>query len=335
MSTLADLGEFGVIARLTQHWTTRPDVLRGVGDDAAVLDVGNPAEVLLATCDAQVAGVHFDVTTATPHEIGRRALAVNISDIAAMGGTPRFALISLLLPPDLAMEMLTEIYAGLEEEATRFAVALVGGNISRADTLALDITLLGMASRDHLLLRDAALPGDVLLVTGTLGAAAAGLRLMQDSGIAARAHAEVAAPLLAAQRTPAPRVAAGQWLAAQGVRAGIDLSDGLAADLAHLCAASGVGAELDVATFPILPATRVFADVAGVDARDLALYGGEDYELLVAAPPDLAARIIAGADAAIGVPVTAIGRILAEPGLFRRDAETRAPLEPRGWDHLR
>jgi thiamine-monophosphate kinase len=335
MSTLADLGEFGVIARLTQRWATRPDVLRGVGDDAAVLDVGNPAEVLLATCDAQVAGIHFDLATTTPQQIGRRAMAVNISDIAAMGGAPRFALISLLLPLDLALETLEGIYAGLEEEAARFGVALVGGNITRADMLALDITLLGMAVRDRLLRRDTAKAGDALLVTGTLGAAAAGLRVMQHPALAARVAAEVAAPLLAAQRTPTPRIAAGQWLAAQGVVAGLDLSDGLAADLAHLCVASGVGAEIDVAALPMLPATRVLADAAGVDARDLALYGGEDYELLIAAPPALATRIIADAHGAIGIPVTMIGHILAEPGLFRRDAATRLPLEPRGWDHLR
>jgi thiamine-monophosphate kinase len=336
MRTSADLGEFGLIARLTRDLAPHPEVILGVGDDAAILEVGGGAAVLVATCDAQVEGTHFRLDRATPEEIGRRALAVNVSDCAAMGAAPRFALLSLLVPPALDVAVLDGIYAGLRAEAARYGIALVGGNIARnPERLILDITLLGLAPRDHLLRRAGARPGDALLVTGALGAAAAGLRLLDDPALAARLAPEVSAPLLAAQRTPVARVAAGQWLARHGATAALDVSDGLAADLAHLCAASGVGAAVDVAALPILPATRVLAAAADLPASDLALFGGEDYELLFTAPAAQATTLVAGLAAATGTPATLIGMITADPAIVRVDDGQRNALAVRGWDHLR
>ncbi len=336
MSTIADLGEFGLIARLTHDLAPRPDVILGVGDDAAVLDVGSAADVLVATCDAQVADTHFRLDRATPEEIGRRALAVNASDCAAMGAAPRFALLSLLVPPTLEVAVLDGIYAGLRAEAARYGCAIVGGNIARhPERLILDITLLGLAPRGHVLRRHGARPGDALLVTGTVGAAAAGLALLDDPALVARLAPEVCAPLLAAQRTPVARVAAGQWLARNGATAALDVSDGLAADLAHLCAASGVGATVEVAALPILPATRAVASAIARAASDLALFGGEDYELLFTAPAAHAAALCAGLLTTTGTPATIIGTITAEPALVRVDDGQRTTLVGRGWDHLR
>jgi thiamine-monophosphate kinase len=336
MGTIADLGEFGLIARLTQGWPAHPDVLLGVGDDAAILDVGNADEVLVATCDAQVEGTHFRLDRATPQEIGRRALAVNLSDIAAMGATPRWALISLLLPPTFAVAVLDGLYAGLRAEAEAAGVALVGGNVARlAERLVVDITLLGLGHRGHLLRRDGARPGNVLMVTGTLGTAAAGLRLMATSTWQTRLSADVAAPLLAAQRLPTARLAAGQWLTLHGATAALDTSDGLAADLAHLCEASGVGAQIMLDALPIRPETRLAAEALGEAATDLALFGGEDYELLFTVPAELAATCATDLFAATGTPATIIGTIQAERGLrAERDGQI-GPLAPGGWDHLR
>ena len=336
MSTVADFGEFGLIARLTEELAVRADVLLGVGDDAAILDVGNATEVLVATCDAQVEGTHFRLGYATPEEIGQRALAVNVSDIAAMGAAPRFALISLLVPPTLEVALLDGIYAGLRQAAAHYGVAIVGGNVAQmAERLVLDVTLLGIGIRDRLLRRDGAQPGNVLMVTGTLGSAATGLRLLLDAALRARVAPEVAAPLVAAQRTPTAQVAAGQWLAQHGATAALDISDGLAGDLAHLCAASKVGAVVDVDALPLLRETRIIAEILGCVATDFALWGGEDYELLFTIPADQATQCAADLLAATGTPATAIGTIQADPTLWQRQAGQAQPLAAVGWDHLR
>ena len=168
MPTIAELGEFGLIARITAGLPRYADVIVGVGDDAAVLDIGCD-ELLVATCDAQVEDTHFRLRNTNPHDIGRRALAVNLSDIAAMGARPSFALISLLMPPTLDVAVLDGIYEGLREEAAQFDMALVGGNIARnAERLIIDITLLGTGARNRLLRRNSAKPGDAVMVTGSL-----------------------------------------------------------------------------------------------------------------------------------------------------------------------
>src|SRR2546421_551281 len=219
MATVGELGEFRLIARITAGLPQSPDVIVGVGDDAAILDIGGE-EVLVATCDAQVENTHFRLRRTSPHDIGRRALAVNLSDIAAMGARPRFALISLLVPPALDVAILDAIYTGLREEAAQFDVALVGGNIARnAERLIIDITLLGTGTRNKLLRRDTAKAGEAVMVTGSLGSAAAGLLVSEDEQLAAKVGPENLAGVLAALNTPTPRVAAGQWLAQHGATA--------------------------------------------------------------------------------------------------------------------
>src|SRR5437667_3166787 len=275
MTTVGELGEFGLIARITAGLPQSPDVIEGVGDDAAILDIGGE-DVLVATCDVQVEDTHFRLRGITPHDIGRRALAVNLSDIAAMGARPRFALISLLVPPTLDVAVLDGIYAGLREEAAQFDVALVGGNIARnAERLIIDITLLGTGTRDKLLRRDTAKAGEVVMVTGRLGSAAAGLLVLEDEQLAAKVAQEKLAAVLAAQHTPTPRVAAGLWLAQHGVTTGIDVSDGLAADIAHICEASSVGVQIEAEALPIRPEVVAIATLAGRKPQDLATFGGE------------------------------------------------------------
>src|SRR5260370_14098687 len=335
VTTVAELGEFGVIARITAGLPQFPDVIDGVGDDAAILDIGSN-EVLLATCDAQVEDIHFRLRSTNPHDIGRRALAVNLSDIAAMGARPRFALISLLMPPTLDVGVLDGIYEGLREEAEQFDVALVGGNIARnAERLIIDITLLGTGAWNRLLRRDSAKPGDAVMVTGSLGSAAAGLLVLEDEQLAAKIPSENLVGVLAALRTPTPRVAAGQWLAQHDVTTGMDVSDGLAADLSHICEASGVGAHVEAESVPIQPQVVTVATLAGRDPQDLARFGGEDYELIFTVPAYRADALAHQLFVTTGVNATAIVTICEGSAmtLFRQGKPS--PLRSTGWDHLR
>ncbi|HKD75583.1 MAG TPA: thiamine-phosphate kinase, partial [Ktedonobacterales bacterium] len=322
------------IARLTAGLPLPADVVVGVGDDAAVIDLGDD-RVLVATCDALVEDVHFRLRTVNPESLGRRALAVNLSDCAAMGAIPRFALISLLAPRDTDTALLDAIYAGLRAEAEAYGVAIVGGNVARnPERLILDITLLGMGRRHRLLLRSGARAGDAIGVTGTVGTAAAGLLVVEDGQLAAQISVEGRATVLQAIHTPSPRVAAGQWLADHGATAAIDISDGLAADLGHLCTASGVGAQIDAATLPIAPVTREVAGATGRKARDLALFGGEDYELLFTVPAEQATALARQLNTAVGVPVTLIGTVTAESTMILSNQGAMMPLPAKGWNHM-
>jgi thiamine-monophosphate kinase len=335
MATIAELGEFGLIARITAGLPQSADVIIGVGDDAAVLDIGCD-ELLVATCDAQVEDTHFRLQHTNPQDIGRRALAVNLSDIAAMGGRPRFALISLLMPPTLDVAVLDGIYQGLREEANQFDVALVGGNVARnAERLIIDITLLGTGTRNRLLRRDSAKPGEAVMVTGSLGSAAAGLLVLEDEQLATKIPSENLVGVLAAQRTPTPRVAAGQWLAQHDVTTGIDVSDGLAADISHICEASGVGMHIEAESLPIQPEVVTLATLAGREPQELALFGGEDYELVFTVPADRADVVAHELFVATGVKATTIGTVCEGSAmtLFRQGKPS--PLRSTGWDHLR
>ncbi len=335
---LEDLGEFGLIGRLTSGLAQPPCVRVGIGDDAAVVDCDARSQIV-ATCDTLVEGSHFVRAWATAEQIGRRALAVNLSDIAAMGGEPLAALISLVLPRDTTVAWLDGLYAGLRAEADTFGVAIVGGNIASTEgPLVVDVTLLGRVAVGQALLRSGARPGDRLLVTGALGAAAAGLlTLLRESEGAREAPDAAVEQVRAALLAPQPRVAEGRALAASGgVTAMIDVSDGLASDLGHLCARSGAGAVVEADALPILDATRAVARRHGRDPLDLALQGGEDYELLFAVRPEAEVAALAAVRAAGGT-ATAIGTVTdASSGLRLRTGDgALIPLEARGWDHLR
>jgi thiamine-monophosphate kinase len=335
---VSELGEFGLIQRLTAGLATRADVLLAAGDDAALLNPG-PDAVLVATIDAQVEGQHFLRSVASWAEIGHKALAVNLSDIAAMGAEPLWALVSLILPPSIDVDVLDGIYAGLQALAARYDVAIVGGNVAATDgPLTLDIAVLGRVRRGRALVRSGGRPGDPLLVTGTLGAAAAGVLLATHAMPGGkRLSRSVRARVRQAMVAPAPRVAEGRALAAASVvTAMLDVSDGLAGDLRHLCAASGVGAVLDASTIPVDAAAASVANAYGRDPLRLALTGGEDYELLASVRPDRVQRAL-DAVAHAGGEARIIGELTGDEGniSLRLPDSTLRPLLEGGWDHLR
>jgi thiamine-monophosphate kinase len=310
------LGEFELIDLFTRALPLRGEgVLVGPGDDAAVLQPPR-GEKLVATADAVFEGVHFDARF-TPPDIGWKALAVNLSDVAAMGARPLWALVALAFPRDTDPAKIAGLARGLGACARSHGVAVVGGNVTRARQLSLTITVVGSAARP--LRRDGARPGDAVLLSGTVGDAALGLR-------------KGAAPSLARrQRRPTPRLALGRALGGIATAA-IDVSDGLVQDLGHLCEGSRVGASVRLDELPLSTAYRR-ATRRARDPWGPALAGGEDYELCVTVPPR---RVRAALDAAAqtGTPLTVIGTIL--PGEGVQVVECDGHLHPvsRGHDHL-
>lgn len=293
-------GEFALVERIRARVRLRPDVACGIGDDAALLRV--PAgQVLAVTSDTLVAGVHFPPGT-TPADIGWKALAVNLSDLAAMAATPAWCTLALTLPePD--GDWLEGFLDGFLELADEHALGLVGGDTTRGP-LSITITAHGLVPEAQALLRSGARDGHDVWVTGTLGDAAGALQQWRAGGPAS-------AKLRHRLDRPTPRVAAG--LALRGLAsAGIDVSDGLAADLGHVLQASGVGAQLDLGR---LPTSRTLADHFDEALRwPLQLSGGDDYELCFTAPPS-SALAIEQALVACGVPATVVGQVEARPGL--------------------
>lgn len=326
------LGEFALIERLRSIVPGGgAGVILGIGDDTAVLQ---PGTLVLATCDVQVEGIHFTRDLCTPADVGWRALAVNVSDIAAMGGVPRYALVSLLIPASAGSAALEDLYGGMAELARLQGVAVVGGNVSATPgPLVVDVTVLGEAERP--VLRRGAQPGDGVWITGHAGKAAAGRFLLEhpDTTVPARETLE------AAYRRPVPRVAAGRALGALAgsglLTAMIDTSDGTASDLLHLADASQVGVRLDAARLPVPAGLPEAARAAGVAGDTWTLGGGEDYELLFTAGTAFDARADEVA-AAAGVGITRVGDVLPErEGRWVTTAAgERRPLRAAGWDHL-
>ncbi len=336
--------EFALIARLTKGLSLQVGVVLGVGDDTAILDIGGE-QLLLATVDSQVEGVHFTFQGCGAEQVGRKALAVNLSDIAAMGGQPRYALVSLVIPPHLSLDLLEQVYNGIRLEAEEFSTAIVGGNIAgtgaavagKGEQLILDITLLGSVERGHAITRAGARVGDTLCVTGSLGASAAGFYAQFHPNLPYPAQALEAVRLR--QCMPQPRVREGRVLAHFGpdiITAMLDISDGLSGDLSHLCQRSHVGARVEVARLPISLAARAIAATAGLDPLQWALHGGEDYELLFTVVPTHIEAVIQAVQYATDTPVTPIGTITeAQDGMQLVYPDGRVePLQVRSWNHL-
>lgn len=319
---LASLGEFGLIHRLTAGLADRPGVHVGVGDDAAVLDL-TPGRHLVVTTDVLVEGRHFTAELAAPEDWGWKAVTVNLSDLAAMGAEPRYLLLALTLPPGTQVPTLDRLYAGITQACDRFQVALVGGDVSAGPALSLAVTALGEAEQPRT--RAGARPGDRLVVTGPLGASAAGLALLQRGDDQARAVLDAHPNLAAAYRRPWPELAAGIRLARLGASAMIDVSDGLAGDALHLAEASRVGVEVHDSSVPLAPGVAETAKLLGVDSIELALGGGEDYVLAAALPRH------------VDVPgVIDCGRFLEDSQVrVRRTRGGSRPLSGVAFDHFR
>jgi thiamine-monophosphate kinase len=332
-TTLAELGERGLIARLRRQLPPPgPEVLVGIGDDAAAVAWGS--ETLLLTTDALLEGVHFRRSTARLRDIGAKAIAVNVSDIAAMGGEPRYALLALALPPSLAVAEVDDLYAGIHDMARRHGVTVVGGDTCAAPGgVVLSVTLVGRVDGAPLR-RSGAQPGDAILVTGTLGAAAAGLALLERSpGALPPAVVEA---VVRPHRLPTPRVAESRLIRASGwATAMIDVSDGLVTDLGHIATESRVGARIDVDALPVCEATRAVAQALGRDPLRWALSGGEDYELLFTATADRAGELARAVADRTGTPVHRIGEV-RPPGEGVRFVDGGGhphAVEP-GFDHF-
>jgi thiamine-monophosphate kinase len=339
---VSEIGEFGLIRLLTQEFgityppavgTPAPNGLEiGIGDDAVVTSKREAA--LLWTTDTMVAGNHFTPEDSSWRDVGWKALAVNLSDIAAMGGLPHLALVTLTLPPDFETDDAIELYRGLHDAAMAFGVTLGGGDIVRAPIFSITVALSGWALEDGgrtaLLRRDTANPGDVVAVTGQLGAAAGGVRLVvQGPDFDAPGHPESEDHLRSAQHRPQPQVVPGQAAVRAGLRCGMDVSDGLVQDLGHIATASGVAIRIEAAAVPVSDDLRV---VFPGDALAMALTGGEDYELILIGPSEVMSKYRGGTEK----QVTVIGRV--EDGEAKvtviDERGSAMAFDRRGWDHL-
>jgi thiamine-monophosphate kinase len=312
-----------------------PRVVIGVGDDAAVVEP-TPGEAVL-TADILVEGVHFDRTLTSPRDLGLKAMVANLSDIAAMGASPRHALVSLALPPDVEAPWVMELFGGMLNAGEEYATSLVGGDLSSGPVVVASVAMTGQVATGRAVTRSGARPGQRLVVTGTLGGSAGGLALARAavSKVGEALTSEWGRRLLDAHFRPQARVGEGQTLAQEGAAAMMDLSDGLALDLSRLCAESAVGAKVDLQAIPVASELNELSRVLKIDQRELAMSGGEDYELLAAMDPGSVEEAARRLDGRFGVRLTDIGEVTGGPGVVAVDAsgDERA-LEPKGWDHF-
>jgi thiamine-monophosphate kinase len=331
---VSELGEFGLInlirsisARYENSGCTPwQEVLVGIGDDAAAWQSDN--HIQLATTDTLVQDIHFDLNVINWEELGWKALAVNLSDIAAMGGIPKYALLSLALPGELDVEDISKFTNSMMHLAREFGVAIVGGNVASAPNVVITVMIIGCSKGGAILKRSTASSSEQIAVTGYLGLSAAGLEMFKGKTIS---DPEISNILRQAHFRPMPKIKEGQILVEQGVKTAIDISDGLVADLAHICESSKVNAKIKIEQVPVHPVvTANFPNY-----QELALCGGEDYELLFTADEATISR----AKQALNCPVTVIGDITEE------ELPTRVtvvdgkgniiPYKKGGWEHFK
>ncbi len=338
---ISAIREFDLIRALQQRYhTSSSSIMKGMGDDAAVIVPSKNRRQLLTT-DLLAERVHFDLTTATFAEIGFRAAVANLSDIAAMGGTPEYLLVSLAIPHSGMKRQVSELYRGLMAACRSHKVRLIGGDTSAsASGWFINLTLIGSAHPRKVLLRSGAGIGDHLYVTGTLGDSLAGLKLLQASRRGSEKQSLTPRHrgfLIRRHLRPTARILEGQWLSARGwATSAIDISDGLSGDLRHICEESGVGAEISLSALPISPACRSYAKSTKQNPVTLALAGGEDYELLFTVPPRQRTRFERAA-AAQHLQVTWIGTITpARSGLHMiMQNGRRHRLPSTSYEHFR
>ncbi len=317
---LSDIGgEFAFIKRVTGVAHADPAIVKGVGDDCAVLEYTED-RYLLVTVDMMVENTHFSPEWHSPWQVGWKLMEVNVSDIVAMGGTPRWAFISLALKADTQVEFMDELYRGLYDSARRHRVALIGGDTTRGRELAMNLALVGDAEKRFVRFRSGARPGEMICVTGTLGKSEAGLRLLM---------AGKKDGYLGGYLEPRCRL---QWegtAIARRAGAMIDVSDGLASEVAHLCGESGVGARIDGEKIPLSQETMDAARAVSGDPIDYALYGGEDFELVFTITPERCAGLRDEFR-----DFTVVGEVLKkEEGIYLMTNGVRAGLK-RGYDHF-
>ncbi|MGH7740031.1 MAG: thiamine-phosphate kinase [bacterium] len=332
--TMESVGEFGFIEKIRSALKSKnPSILLGIGDDAAILKP-SPGHELVFTTDMLVEGRHFDLKTISPWQLGAKALAVNISDCAAMGAKPTAAVVSLGVPKNFEPASLEAFYDGMAAWGGQFGVEIVGGDTVGADQFVVNVALIGEVETGKALRRSGAKPGDAVFVTGTLGDSAAGLEaLLRPSP-----KGKETEPLLVKRHlTPVPRFVAGRYLSThRAASAAIDLSDGLSSELFHLSEASDVGVEIHEEALPLSDALVHFCAERKLDPIEFALNGGEDYELLFTVPLAKISEVVQKLPPQTGDSVKAIGRIVPKAkGLtFITRAGKVLPLKANGFDHF-
>ena len=302
MKLLKEIGEFGLIERIRRKFSRGTSVIKGIGDDAAVIKFSRD-KYLLLTCDMLVEDVHFTLKNATPYQIGYKALACSISDIASMGGTPKEALVSLGISPGVSLKFSDRLFDGLRKLALEFKISLVGGDLARSKKLVINVCLTGLVKKKNLLLRSGARPNDAILVTGALGGAALGRHLRFR-----------------------PRLKEAQFLVNKfKINSMVDISDGLVQDLGHITEESNLGAKIYQRDIP----------VSAKSSFKSALEGGEDFELLFTMPKNEARRLLRDYPRIYATPVKMIGQITRRKNIFLIDRNgNQRKLDLKGWRHF-
>ena len=336
--TLAEIGEFGLINRihelLRKEGVGAPGVMLGIGDDCASF-LPRAGFELLVTCDCIVEGRHYLPDHITPLDLGRRAMALNISDIGAMGGKPLYAIVSLGLKGDAPVSYLEAMYRGFVSELNPFGAAIIGGNLTKSDHVTfIDISLIGEVEQGKIVRRSTARVGDAILITGYPGQSYAGLQLLLKGQPTENLYEH---PLVRVYNRPSHRAREGEAVAHSGyATAMIDTSDGFLGDLGHICKESGVGAELLQEKLPVSRDLLQAAPQLGQDPYNLVLQDSDDYELIITCSADHVDRVCSAIAGLSDVPVTEVGRITDAAGgikLILPDG-TKQGIAPSGWDHF-
>src|SRR3989338_1022976 len=306
-------GEFALIKRITKFVKDK-DLIKGIGDDAAVIKIGN--KYLVITTDTLVEVDHFSFKWFTPKQVGKKAIEINASDIGAMGAVPKYVLVSLVLPVDIDVEVIDEIYKGMWETGRKYNTKIIGGNMTHGKQLVIDIDMIGEAKKENLKFRSSARPGDFILVSGDLGASTAGLNLFlnntKDHDYVKKKHLEPKAKFYKVKKF------------LKYINAMIDVSDGLASDITRICEQSNVGAIIFKGNIPIKEETRNAARAVGKDAVDYALYGGEDFELIYTVSKDNLGK----------VGGLLVGEITKKKGVRLYSNSKERLITKHGYDHF-
>lgn len=328
---ISEIGEFGLIKYISEYlslYQEDKNLIVGIGDDTAVWSSSD--NTILHTTDTLVENVHFRLDYISWQDLGWKALAINLSDIAAMGGIPRYALVSLCIPDTIEVEDIMRFYEGMLNLARLNNVIIAGGNISRSEEIVITVALTGAAGDipGNVMLRSKAISGDLVAVTGYLGSSALGLKILNNQ---ITLPDEVKTFCINAHLKPQPRVKEGQALLKMGIRCAIDISDGLVGDLYHICEASRISADISQNKLPVIPEIKQYLDQDFIE--ELALYGGEDYELLVTGREEL----IDKARSVLTCPLTIIGEVTSEESKsinLVNDKNKIKRAQVKGWDHF-